>query len=36
MVEDGSMRAVILEGPETNLKEEMPVPELRREKFSYR
>ncbi|MDQ3833754.1 MAG: hypothetical protein M3315_09015 [Actinomycetota bacterium] len=30
MVEDGSMRAVILEGPGTNLEEEMPVPELRR------
>jgi len=35
VVEDGSMRAVILEAPETNLKvEEMHVPELRREKFS--
>ena len=36
MVEDGSMRAVILEGLGTNLEEEMPVPELRWEKFSYR
>jgi len=34
VVEDGSMRAVIVEAPEIDLKvEETPVSELRREKF---